>query len=52
MIFFVYLPIVSFYTAQTTCVEIIQAKVKDVTYIYLSLVKVKVYILGIDILAQ
>ena len=32
--------------------ESIQAKVKDVKYVYLSLVKVKVDILGIDILAQ
>ena len=43
--FFVYLPIVSFYTAQSTCMESIQAKVKDVKYVYLSLVKVKVDIL-------
>ena len=32
--FFGYLPIVSFYTAQTMCVESIQAKVRDVTYVY------------------
>ena len=52
MTFFAYLPIVCFYTAQTTCVENIQAKFKDVTYVYLSLVKVKVDIVGIDILAH
>ena len=61
---FVYLPTVSFYTTQTTCMESIQTKVKDVKYIYLSLVKVTesrhfgnrhfgtVDILGVDILAQ
>ena len=63
MIFFVYLPIPSFYTAQTTCMQSIQTKVEDVKY-FLSLVKVTesrhfgnrhlgtVDILGVDILAQ
>ena len=50
---FVHLPIVSFYTAQTTCLDsMIQAKVIDVRNVYLPLVKVNVYILGIDSLAQ
>ena len=49
---FVHLYIVSFYTAQNTCKDSIQIKVKDVKYVYLSLVKVKVDIFGRDILAQ
>ena len=49
---FVYLYIVSFYTVQTTCMDSIQIKVKVVKCVYLSLVKVKVDVFGIDILAQ